>query len=339
MTPVDPGADDTVRIPPPPRRKRGGLLSAIGIAALLVVAVGLWLLWPVPSAPPSVGALLGSGHVPPAPTDTAGSPTFPIEIATEQQIRDHTPTDLTIFRFADDPRILVFDFASLREQGRMLNRVAALVEKEGLPRDRVLNDSELDQAIHSRGDTIETFYYGHDYSADSLARFFALADRDQIELYPEEEMLRAFLHLEGWFNRGVSAALISLTAVGADPKVTHAARAAILRHELSHGEFFSNPVYAEYVHNFWLTALTTGERASFRSFLAGEEYDTSQEELMFNEMQAYLMFTPDPAFFTADLAGLTPIRLAELQSRFLAGMPAGWLRNILAFYQAMVSAH
>jgi hypothetical protein len=331
MTPVEPGGDDTVRILPPPRRKRGGLLSAIGIAALLVVSAGGWLLWPVPSAPPSVS-------VPPAAPATASKPAFPIEIATEQQIRDHTATALTIFRFADNPRVLVLDFASLRDQGRMLNRVAALVEKVGLPRDRVLSDSELDQAIRSQGDTIETFYYGHDYGADSVARFFALADRDQIELDPAEERLRALLHQEGWFAPGVSAALISLTAVGADPKVTEAARAAILRHELSHGEFFSNPVYAEYVHNFWLTALTAGERAAFRSFLAGEEYDASQEELMFNEMQAYLMFTRDALFFAPSQAGLTPARLVELQTQFLNGMPRGWLRNILAGYQEQSSS-
>jgi hypothetical protein len=55
---------------------------------------------------------------------------------------------------------------------------------------------------------------------------------------------------------------------------------------------------------------------------------------MFNEMQAYLMFTRDPLFFTPGMAGLTPARLAELQSRFLAGMPAGWLRNVLASYPA-----
>jgi hypothetical protein len=150
--------------------------------------------------------------------------------------------------------------------------------------------------------------------------------------------LRALLHQEDWFAPGASAALISLTAAGTDPRVTSATRAAILRHELSHGEFFSNPVYAEYVLNFWLTALTEPERAAFRDFLAKDAYDTGNEELMFNEMQAYLMFTRDPLFFTAEQAGLTPARLAELRSRFLAGMPAGWLRNVLAGYREPVSA-
>jgi hypothetical protein len=318
---VDPGEDDTASIVPR-RPMRGMSPLAVGIAALLVVSAGGWLLWPISSPPGPV-----------RPAGTAGRPAFPINVATEQQIRDHTSTALTIFRFGDNPRILVLDFPTLREQGRAFNRIAAQGEKAGLPRHRVLNDDELDQAIRSRGDTTETYYFGHDYGAAALTRFFALADRDRIELYPEEERLRELLRQEGWLAPGAAAAVISLPATGSDPNVTRAARAAILRHELSHGEFFSNPAYGAYVRDFWLTALTTGERATLRDFLAGEGYDTGQEELMCNEMQAYLMFTRDPLWFTADLAGLTPNRLGELQSRFLAGMPVGWLRDIMAGYQ------
>ena len=89
--------------------------------------------------------------------------------------------------------------------------------------------------------------------------------------------------------------LISLPAVGSDPRITAAARAVILRHELSHGEFFSSPEYAEYVREFWMTELTGEERGSVRGFLGKEDYDVREEELMYNEMQAYLMFTRDPA--------------------------------------------
>ena len=38
--------------------------------------------------------------------------------------------------------------------------------------------------------------------------------------------------------------------LGSDPRITASARTTILRHELSHGEFFSNPAYAEYVHQW-----------------------------------------------------------------------------------------
>ena len=133
--------------------------------------------------------------------------------------------------------------------------------------------------------------------------------------------------------RALRRGLISLPAVGSDPRITAAVRAVILRHELSHGEFFSNPEYADYVRRFWLTELTGEERGSVRGFLAKQDYDVREEELMYNEMQAYLMFTRDPTLFAADMVGMTQDRLATLQGRFLAGMPAGWLRNALAGYQ------
>jgi hypothetical protein len=306
---------------PKPRRDRAQWPLVVAAIAGVVLAgsVALWLWVPHPGAPPVAG-----NAVP------ATAPAFQIATATEAEIDRHVATALTVFRFTDNPRILVLDFASLHEQGKMLNRVAAFVEKAGLPHDRVLTDDELEAAIRARGDTVETFYFGHDYAASALRRFFATADRQRIALSPQEEALRALLRQEGWFAPDVAAGLISLPRVGSDPRITAPARTTILRHELSHGEFFSDPEYAEYVHDFWLNALTGDERAGVRAFLGREEYDVGNEELMFNEMQAYLMFTRDPAFFTPERAGLTQARLTELQDRFLAGMPPGWLRNALA---------
>jgi hypothetical protein len=165
-------------VTPAPRRNHRGPLSVIAIAAVLAAAAGRWLLWPAPSAmtpatlPTTTAPVAADAPVP------SGESGHPVAVASEQQIRDHAPTALTVFRFADNPRILVLNFPSLHDQGRMLNRVAAFAEKVGLPRDRVLTDGQLDQAIRAQGDTIETFYYGHDYGADTLIRFFAVADRD-----------------------------------------------------------------------------------------------------------------------------------------------------------------
>jgi hypothetical protein len=331
MRPSEPGADDTIRVLPASRRKRAawwyGVVALVGVA--LAGGAGFWLLRQHPSHRPPVATV----SVP----DT-GRPAFQIETATEAEIGGHVPTSLTVFRFADNPRILVLDFASLHEQGKMLNRVAAFVEKAGLPHDRVLTDDELDAAIRAQGDTVETFYLGHDYAAASLARFFALADSERIVLDPQEEKLRALLRQEGWLASDAKAGLISLPAIGSDPRITAAARAAILRHELSHGEFFSNPDYAEYVRKFWLMELSADERDAVRRFLAKENYDAREEELMYNEMQAYLMFTRDPTFFAPEMVGMTPERLSALQARFWSGMPAGWLRNVLASYQGTASA-
>ena len=330
MRPAEPGADDTVRILPTRRRKRAmwPFVTAVIACGVLAGTAGVWHWLPHPGRPPSFV---------PAQVSGASAPEFQIGVATEAEIGRHVATSLTVFRLADNPRIVVLDFASLHEQGRMLNRVAAFVEKAGLPHDHVLTDAELDTAILARGDTVETFYFGHDYAAAALARFFERADSQRIELDPQEEKLRALLRQEGWLAPDVAAGLISLPTVGSDPRITASARAAILRHELSHGEFFSNPAYAEYVRGFWTQQLTEDERAGMRAFLGRQEYDVRDEELMLDEMQAYLMFTRDPAFFAPERAGLTQTRLVELQTRFLAGMPAGWLHNVLARDQGAAS--
>ncbi len=323
------------------------MTSVLVAVAILLGGTAAWWFWPHPATPPpattaSIPAppIVATPIPPTAPPATAPAtpPAFDIQSANETQIRNDIPTGLTVFRFADNPNIVVLDFASLHEQGKMLNRVAALVEKADLPRDRVLTDEELDAAILKRGDTVETFYYGHDYSAEALVRFFALADAQHIQLDPQEKRLRALLQQLGWSGANAVGGLISLPAVGSAANVTMAARTSILRHELSHGEFFSDPDYAAYVHNFWLTALTEAERANVRKFLASEDYDVTDEVLMYNEMQAYLMFTRDPVFFRPELVGLTPGRLAEIQARFLAGMRPGWLRDVLASYQTNAAA-
>ena len=147
MRPAEPGADDTVRILRTPRPRRATWPFAVVASACVVTVAGsaaFWLLRPHPAAaPPSATAQVS----------TASAPEFQIEAATEAEIGAQSPPALTVFRLADNPRILVLDFASLHEQGKMLNRIAAFVEKAGLPHDRVLTDSELDAAILARGDT------------------------------------------------------------------------------------------------------------------------------------------------------------------------------------------
>jgi hypothetical protein len=312
-------------------------LPAPGLPAPGLAAPGL----PVPGMPASGLAAPGlpapSQPAPPAALPFPASPApIPVEVADEAQIRTHVPTGLTVFRFAANPSIVVLDFASLREQGLMLNRIAALTEKAATPHDRVLNDTELDAAISAGGDTVETFYYGHDYSAAEIARFFSLAAQDGIRLDPEEEKLHRLLTQLGWLAPGVQAALISVPRVGANAAVTQAARSAILRHELAHGEYFSSPAYAAYVHQFWQHELSHVERDDVRRFLASEEYDPRAEELVENEMQAYLMFTRDSEFFTPAKVGMTPGRLFELQASFHRNMPQGWLRDLLG--QTLVAA-
>ncbi len=331
--------DETIKVIPPGARGRrarpGHVLFRLGWAAsgaaLLAVVAAIWVLWPRHSPllphPGAVPRGPATTTLAPAPAAPAAAPAFAFQTANEAEIREHVADTLTVFRFAANPNIIVLDFPTLLQQGLMLDRVAALQEKAGLPRDRVLTDAELDAAIRERGDTIATFYYGHDYSASALARFFELADREHIALNENEEKLRALVRQLGWFAPGAPGGLISIPRVGADPNVTLSARASILRHELSHGEFFSDPAYAAYVREFWRTDLTEAERAGVRRFLGSEDYDTTDEELMLNEMQAYMMFTLDPQFFQASDVGMTDQRRQQLQAEFLRGLDVAWLRD------------
>jgi hypothetical protein len=248
---------------------------------------------------------------------------IPIDTETETQIDAAQPCVTTVSRFAPDPAIIVVDFPDLTVQGLTLNRVAALVEKARLPRDRVLDDASLAEAIYDCGDTIESYYYGHDYQAADLARFFALADADHISLNPHELWLRQLVMQLGWMTPGATGALISLP--GAAPPITEDMRAIILHHEISHGAFYTIPAYADYATLFW-NHMTQAQRDGFTGFLGRKGYDTTDTRLMLNETQAYLVFTHDPRFFRADVVGMTQADMDQLRLAYIAGMADFWLR-------------
>jgi hypothetical protein len=336
-----PGGDDdaTVILPKrvPRARARWPWLAGGVVVVVAAVTVALLRSPQAPVPPPTQAVQVPApAPAPPVPPPAPASrpsvaPAVPaLPTADEAAILADQPEQLTEFRFAPESQVVVLDFPTLEQQGRMLNRVAALIEKAGLPRDRVLTDAELDAAINKSGDTVGSYYYGHDYPAAALARFFALADRDHVTLGEAEKRLRGMLEAWGWFAPDSRGALISLSRQGADTEITPAVRAAILHHELSHGAFFAEPAYADYVRHFWQTALTPAERDAVRKFLGSEDYDTADEDLMANEMQAYLMFTYDPHFFLPGNIGMTEARRAELQADFRRNLPIAWLREALA---------
>lgn len=247
-------------------------------------------------------------------------------LAAEAAILADNGPALAAYRFAAAPDIFVLRFASLAEQADMLNRIAALVERGGYPRDRILGPAELDRRIRAAGDTPERVYLGHDYRSADVLRFFALAEQQRLALTPGEARLRRMLADWGW-TPATQAALVSLPredrAAGLDP----AARATILRHELSHGLYFTDPAYARYAQAFWSGTLIDVERGRFRTFLGSEGYDMQLPDLMVNEMQAYLMHTTDARYFNPSVISISARRLDALRILFLSGMPPGWLRD------------
>jgi hypothetical protein len=318
---------------PAPRRK---LWLAGGAAAIVLLAFGLaLLLWHGrPPAPPAPVPLVPPVPAPPVPVPApvpapAPAPTL-LPRRTEAEILAGRADQVAAMWFADNTKILVIDFPSLLAQGRAFNRIAAFVEKKGLPRDRVLNDAEMEAAIKADQATVETYYYGHDYRASDLDRFYQAVDRQSLTLWPEEAALRALLEREGLLKPGINAAVISIPREGSDPFVDASGRASLLRHELSHGEYFTDPAYGAFVKRFWEQDMTEADRDAFRGFLTRQDYEPTNQDLIINEMQAHLMHTPDIRYFNPADCGITPERIAALRAAFLEKMPGGWLHDAAA---------
>lgn len=256
-------------------------------------------------------------------------PPFHIQTADRAEILAADTRHLLIFRYSNDPHVLVLDFPSLHQQGEMLNRVAAFVEKAGVPHDRVLTDAELAAAIKASGATPDDYYYGHDYRAADLVRFFHLMALDRVAPTAEERRLRALLGFLHWFAPGAVGAIITLPGPGKAAGLDARGRATILEHELSHGAYFTIPAYDVYVHRFYHNVLDPKDRAAFRRFLAGEGYDTGIDDLIVNETLAYLIFTPDPRFFSPAAVGLPAARIQALRKAFRPGIPVEWLKRFL----------
>jgi hypothetical protein len=282
------------------RQRRFALAALLGGAALAAGAGGSW-------------ALL---H---------GRRNYAIAERSESQIDAEEPCETKLAYLSLSPYVVVIDFPSLAAQGQTLDRVAAFVEKAGTPRNRVLDDQELLAAILQSGARPDTYYYGHDYRAADLARFFTLADAEGIKLNSWEQWLHGLLLQAGWLRPGARGAIISLAAAGG--MLSADMRPVILHHEISHGAFFTEPAYRAYAENFWFT-LSADARGKFTGFLGRSGYDTANTELLLNETQAYLVFTRDPRFFNAPAAEMSEAQVAGLRDAFIAGMPDCWLKPL-----------
>jgi hypothetical protein len=274
---------------------------------------------------------------PPAPNQPAA--TAPLSSIAELLAAPASPRPRWS-RLKTNPAILVIEFPNLHEQGLAMNRLAAMFEKRAAQRERVLSSADLDELMRRSGDTVASFYQGHDYPAAKVARFFTLAEAQHVPLNAQEAQLRALLLDAGLMRRGEDGAYqalgeqaaVSFTGVQPDNPSTPAnemvdrvRREAVLHHELSHGEFFTNAAYRAHCIDFWRKVLNERERRMFRGYLKGLNYNPDDDTLMANETQALLMHTPDSRAFNAADLGISEAALSQLQIRFRAGEPANGL--------------
>lgn len=249
-------------------------------------------------------------------------------------VNAHSKT-LTVWALPDNKSIYVFDFPGLNVQGRTFNRVTQLTEQiqanTGYP--RVMTSDEFNQYIKSLRRTQADFAYGHDLLVSELVRFFNLVERDKIPLFPEEIVLREFLVERGLIKlwRGFYQSLQPGTVILSipqsqskkddEPPVTEFARLTIFMHEISHAEYYTNQYYANYCRTYWNQSLNDAQRQAFITLFKKYNYDVTSSELVVNEMQAYLMFTPDLGSFSAKKLGISDDELVHLRVLFRDGQP------------------
>ena len=242
---------------------------------------------------------------------------------------------LTVWNLAENPKVFVFDFVGLASQGRTFNRATQFMEQAqanmGYP--RVLSTDEITKYMESLRRTQANFAFGHDLLVSELVQFYNLVDRDKIEIFSEEVALRDFLLEQGLIKvwRGFYQALqpevviLSIPQMQAkkvdEPPVSELARKAIFTHEMSHGEYYTNQYYAGYCRRFWSETLKDSQREAFINLFKKYNYAVGLNELVINEMQAYLMFTPDPNSFSAAKLGVSDEELESMRLMFRQGNP------------------
>jgi hypothetical protein len=242
---------------------------------------------------------------------------------------------LSVWRLENNPNVMIFDFPSLAEQGRTFNRMTQLTEQFNEPYKRVLGNAEFVKYLEALRRNEADFAYGHDLLVSEFVLFFNLAERDKVELFPEELAVRNFLIEHGVMRywRGIYQAekgrgnlvVLSVPQVQEkrenEPRISLFARRAIVLHEIAHGEYYTNKYYAEYCRKFWWNVLTEDQRARFKAFLSNYNYSLNADELLINEMQAYLMFTPDRGSFSAAKLGVAEAELEAMRDAFVNGKP------------------
>lgn len=194
-------------------------------------------------------------------------------------------SDYEIFEWDRFSRILFFDTKNYEVQDRFFTRLAYFVEKAGY-KGTLLTNEQL-KGMHG--------YNAHDYSAESMAKFFNKALDLNFRLNTEEELLKkilivnGFFELEGDYVRANDGGLVSISRETPDWS-----RKNLLAHEGWHTIFFRDQEFRNFVAAVYGTIDYDSRQFLIDYFRSQPSlgYDTSDEYLMHNEFMAYIMQQP-----------------------------------------------
>ena len=194
-------------------------------------------------------------------------------------------SDYEIFEWDRFSRILFFDTKNYEVQDRFFTRLAYFVEKAGY-KGNLLSNEQL-KGMHG--------YNAHDYSAQSMAKFFNAAVDLNFRLNSEEELLKkilivnGFLEPEGDYVRPNEGGLVSISRETPDWS-----RKNLLAHEGWHTIFFRDEEFRNFVAAVYGTIDYDSRQFLIDYFRSQPSlgYDINDEYLMHNEFMAYIMQQP-----------------------------------------------
>ena len=190
--------------------------------------------------------------------------------------------DYELYEWDRFPQILFFDTRNYEVQDRLFRRMAFFVEKQGY-KGRLLTNEELGD-MHG--------YNAHDYSAESMARFFNKAAELNFPLNEEELLLKrilihnGLLESDGFYVKANEGGLVSIS------RETPAwSRTNLLAHEGWHTIFFRDAEFRNFVSAVYYTFDPTSLDFLIDYFKSQPSlgYDVNDEYLMHNEFMAYIM--------------------------------------------------
>lgn len=190
--------------------------------------------------------------------------------------------DYEIYEWDRFPQILFFDTRNYEVQDRLFRRLAFFVEKQGY-KGKLLTNEELGD-MHG--------YNAHDYSAESMARFFNKATELNFTLNEEELLLKRILIHNGLFeDDGIYVKANEGGLVSISRETPGWSRTNLLAHEGWHTIFFRDAEFRNYVSAVFYTFDPTSRDFLIDYFKSQPSlgYDTNDEYLMHNEFMAYIM--------------------------------------------------
>ncbi|BDC93026.1 hypothetical protein TRBR_11230 [Treponema bryantii] len=190
--------------------------------------------------------------------------------------------DYELFEWDRFPQILFFDTRNYEVQDKLFRRMAFFVEKQGY-KGRLLTNEELGD-MHG--------YNAHDYSAESMARFFNKATEIGFQLNEEELLLKRILihnklfESDGLYVKANEGGLVSISR-----ETPLWSRTNLLAHEGWHTIFFRDAEFRNFVSAVYYTFDPTSLEFLIDYFKSQPSlgYDINDEYLMHNEFMAYIM--------------------------------------------------